>query len=531
MAARAMWKGVVRMGDVATPVKVYAAVEDRSVRFRLLERRTQTPVSQKLVDPVAGKVVAYEDTRRGFVTDDDELVLLEPDELEALEPEASRDIDVVQFVPPEAIDHRWYVRPYYLGPDGDLPRYTALAAALAAVAREGVAHWTMRNKAYVGALRLHRSYPVLVTLRTVDEVVPVEQVERPVWKPLDDRQLKMARQLLEMLEAPFEPDAYRDAYRERVEELIEAKRDGERPKLPVQLFPANRTARASLRMVSGNGQPLERRYFASDDDAEPLDSDAIVRGFPIGDDRFVVLEDEELEALDPDKSHEIDLSRFVAEDEVDPMLFERGYFLAPDRGALKAYRLLAKTMEEAGRIGIATFVMRDTEYLVAIIAEDGILRAQTLRFHDELRSPDDVGLPELGDADAGLREEADRAMKRLVADDLDRTQLRDRATKRLLDLVARKREAGEDVVELASDSGESPADEVDLMQVLKQSLAQAGEEDEEGTGGARGTKATPAADLEGHTKGELYERARALDVEGRSGMTKQELVEAIRAAS
>src|SRR5690606_26556494 len=208
--------------------------------------------------------------------------------------------------------------------------------------------------------------------------------------------------------------------------------------LPVQLFPANRTARASLRMVSQNGQPLERRYFASDDD-EPLDADAIVRGYPIGEDRFVVVEDEELEDLDPEKSHEIDLSRFVEQDEVDPMLFERSYFLAPDRGALKAYRLLAKTMEETGRVGIATFVMRDTEYLVAIIAEDGILRAQTLRFHDELRSPEDVGLPELGEADAGLRKEAERAMKRLSAEDLDRSLLRDRSTRRLLDLVARKR--------------------------------------------------------------------------------------------
>ena len=290
--------------------------------------------------------------------------------------------------------------------------------------------------------------------------------------------------------------------------------------LPVQLFPANRTTRASLRMVSEDGQPLARRYFASDDAAEPLASDAIVRGFPVGEDRFVIVEDEELEALDPDKSHEIDLSRFVDEDEVDPMLFERGYFLAPDRGALKAYRLLAKTMEEAGRIGIATFVMRDTEYLVAIIAEDGILRAQTLRFHDELRSPEDVGLPELGAADAGLREEAERAIERLSADDLDRSHLRDRSTKRLLDLVARKRKAGEDVVELAPDSGEAPTDEVDLMQVLKQSLAQADEADEEET-----------TDLDERTKSELYERAQALDIEGRSRMTKQELVEAIRAAS
>lgn len=304
--------------------------------------------------------------------------------------------------------------------------------------------------------------------------------------------------------------------------------------LPVRLFPANRTARASLRMVGEGGQPLERRYFASDDDTEPLEADAIVRGFPIGDDRFVVVEDEELAALDPDKSQEIDLSRFVDEDEVDPMLFERGYFLAPDRGALKAYRLLAKTMEEAGRVGIATFVMRDTEYLVAIIAEDGILRAQTLRFHDELRSPDDVGLPKLDAAEAGLRKEAERAIKHISTDELDRAQLRDSATRRLLDLVARKRKAGDDVIALSPESGEGPTDEVDLMQVLKQSLAQRDEDDDQ-AGKAersrRGVKASRSFSLEGRTKSELYERAKALDIAGRSGMAKQQLLDAIRARS
>jgi DNA end-binding protein Ku len=319
--------------------------------------------------------------------------------------------------------------------------------------------------------------------------------------------------------------------------------------LPVQLFPANRTARTSLRMVTETGQPLERRYFADEgatDARAALEPDAIVRGFPIGGDQFVVVEDEELEALEPDKSQEIDLSRFVDEAEVDPMLFERGYFLAPDRGALKAYRLLAKTMEDAGRVGIATFVMRDTEYLVAIIADDGILRAQTLRFHDELRSPEDVGLPELGDADAKLRKEAERAIGSLAADTLDRQQLRDRASKRLLDLVAEKRDVGEDVVELEADSGEAPVDEVDLMQVLKASLAQADEEEEAASGSApekaarapekaarapQKGAAKGATDLGARTKEELYERAQELAIEGRSGMNKQQLVAAIRKAS
>ena len=232
MAARAMWKGVVRFEGVRVGVKLYSAVQDRSVRFRLLERATHEPVVQRLVDPETDEVVPYEATQRGFVTDDDQLVVLRPDELASLEPAESRDIEVVQFVPEAAIDHRWYDRPYYLGPDGDPEAYAALAHALERTRREGVARWTMRKKAYVGALRLYRRYPMLVTLRHEEEVVPVEQVERPTGKPLDDRQLDMARQLIAMLEAPFEPEAYRDEYRDRVLQLIERKRAGEKPKPP-----------------------------------------------------------------------------------------------------------------------------------------------------------------------------------------------------------------------------------------------------------------------------------------------------------
>lgn len=133
-------------------------------------------------------------------------------------------------------------------------------------------------------------------------------------------------------------------------------------------------------------------------------------------------------------------------------------------------------------------------------------------------------------------------MKRPSADELDRSQLRDRATRRLLDLVATKRDAGHDIVELDPESAVAPTDEVDLMQVLKQSLAQGDadeDEDEDASdhqggateGGARGGKAQSSSDLEERTKKELYERAQVLEVAGRSGMTKQELVDAIRAAS
>jgi DNA end-binding protein Ku len=295
--------------------------------------------------------------------------------------------------------------------------------------------------------------------------------------------------------------------------------------VPVRLYPAVRSARVSLKMVDEEGTPLQRRYFSSVDE-RALEGDDIVRGYPLDGGDFVLVEDEELEALDPEKSQEIDLSRFVDIAEVDPMYFERGYFLAPDRGALKAYRLLAKSMEEEGRVGIATFVMRDKEYLVAIIAEGGILRASTLRFHDEVRTPEDVGLPELGDADEERVAVTVQAIRHLEADELDRALVRDPAGPRLTELVEAKREKGEGVVERAPEveARDEPGEDVDLMQVLKQSLA---EEDDEAGGDSTGT----AAGLEALSKAELYERAQALDIAGRSSMTKDGLVAAIRRAS
>ena len=228
MSARAIWKGVLRIEDVSVPVKLYSAVQDKRVSFRLLHRDDGVPVKQAMVNPETGKVVEYEDVMRGYVTPEGRIVSLDPDELEELEPEASRDIDVRSFVPAGVIEHRWFERPYYLGPDGDTEAYFALAAALGRTDREGVAHWVMRDKEYQGALRLHRGYPMLVTLKHAGEVLPLEQFEPRSDEDLDDKQLKMARQLIQMLADDFDPEAYEDEYRESVLKLIESKRDGKK---------------------------------------------------------------------------------------------------------------------------------------------------------------------------------------------------------------------------------------------------------------------------------------------------------------
>ena len=163
--------------------------------------------------------------------------------------------------------------------------------------------------------------------------------------------------------------------------------------VPVDLYPGNRTNRAPLRMLSAEGEPLSRRYYSQKTEGD-LEDDEMVRGFEIEKDKYVVVTDEELERLAPEQSRDIDLRRFVPLKDVPPLYFDRSYFLAPSEGSEKAYKLLAETMVKGDLAGIATFVMRGKEYLVAIFAENGILRAETMRFADEIRSPKEVDLPE-----------------------------------------------------------------------------------------------------------------------------------------
>ncbi len=232
MAARAMWKGIIRVDKLAVPVKLYSAVQDRSVHFRMLHATDNEPVKQMMVNPETDEVVAHDETLRAHRTDEGAYVLLTSDEIDQLKPKPSRDIDVIKFIPLQAIDHHWYDRPYYLGPDGDENRYAALAEALASSGRIGLVQWVMRNKEYFGALLLYEGYPMLMSLRYADQVVSAESLQPPAGKALDKRELGMARQLIGMLESEFKPQDYRDEYRERVLELIEKKRYGGKVKRP-----------------------------------------------------------------------------------------------------------------------------------------------------------------------------------------------------------------------------------------------------------------------------------------------------------
>ncbi|HEY0155959.1 MAG TPA: Ku protein [Thermoanaerobaculia bacterium] len=246
--------------------------------------------------------------------------------------------------------------------------------------------------------------------------------------------------------------------------------------VPVALYSATRPRGISLKMIGPDEAPVRRRYVCSKD-GKALDPDDIVRGYEIEKGKFVVVTDEELEAIEPRKSREIDLRLFVDREQIDPMFYQRAYFLVPTGGTNKAYRLLAEVMEKRKQAGIATFVMRAKEHLVAIIAENGILRAETLRFADEVRKPEDVGLPEVAKASPAEVKKFEAAIAK-KAKKLDMHELVDDYAERLEKLVAQKERKQQDIVkapaETSRDADEGGGEVVDLLAVLSRSLGQTG---------------------------------------------------------
>jgi DNA end-binding protein Ku len=227
MAARAIWKGVLQVGDASVPVKLYSAVSStEAVHFRLLHEKDLTPVQGRMVNPKTGRQVASDDTKRGYVTDEGDLVVLEKEELAELEPPASRDVELLRFVPVDSVDPRWYDHPYYLGPDGEPGAYAALAAALEKRGVAGIARWVMRKQHYVGALLVEDGYPMLVTLRHAGELVDASALPRPGGRSMSGKELQMATQLLRALEGEFDPTEWKDEHKDRLLELIEAKAEG-----------------------------------------------------------------------------------------------------------------------------------------------------------------------------------------------------------------------------------------------------------------------------------------------------------------
>jgi DNA end-binding protein Ku len=225
-------------------------------------------------------------------------------------------------------------------------------------------------------------------------------------------------------------------------------------------------------LLGPEGAPLKRDYY-SPETGEELETDETIRGFETAAGKHVTVSDEDLERLAPEKSRDIKLRLFVPRQDISPLYFTRGYVLTPQDKPGKAYHLLAKTMEESDRAGVATFVMRGREYLVVILASDGILRAEALRFSDEIRTPSKVGLPKKKErsSPAAMTRTFETAIARLSRRALDRKEMRDEYAERMMKLIEKKRAKHKDVVESEA-APQRPTKVVDLMEVLKKSLNQ-----------------------------------------------------------
>ena len=229
--ARSMWSGAISFGLVNVPVKLYSAVSRKTVRFNQLNAETGNRIQQKRVDPETGEDVPYEQIVKGFELTKDRYVVITPDELDALEPERTRTIQIEDFVDLVEIDPIYYDHPYYLVPDkGAAKAYGLLLNAMEASEKVAIARVVLRSKEQLVAIRPAGELLMMETMIFHDEVVPHDDLDDlPDSKELkvSDREVKMAQQLIDSLSGEFAPEKYHDEYREKVLDLIERKASGE----------------------------------------------------------------------------------------------------------------------------------------------------------------------------------------------------------------------------------------------------------------------------------------------------------------
>src|SRR3954449_10105255 len=228
---RSIWTGAISFGLVTVPVKLYSAVQRKTVRFHQLDAENGVRIAQKRVNPTTGEEVPYERLVKGYEISPARYVLVAPGELEALEPVKTRTIHIEDFVELADINPVFYDHPYYLAPGaGGAKPYRLLLDGMAATGKVGIATVVIRSKQHLVALRPMGDVLGMATMLFADEVVPPDRIDdlpEPGDVKTTDKELAIAKQLVESLAGPFEPEKYRDTYREEVLALIERKAAGE----------------------------------------------------------------------------------------------------------------------------------------------------------------------------------------------------------------------------------------------------------------------------------------------------------------
>jgi DNA end-binding protein Ku len=256
--------------------------------------------------------------------------------------------------------------------------------------------------------------------------------------------------------------------------------------VPVKLYSAVSKQTVRFRELREDDGSRIRHKRVAEDDGEEVPYEKIVKGYEITPDQYVIVSRDELDEIAPERTRAIEIKDFVDLDEIDPIYFEHPYYLAPDKGAERAYQLLVQAMEEQRKVAIARFVLRNKEHLAAIRPMNGALTMATMRFADEVVSPDDLD-DVLPDKQGKIEKRELDMAKQLIeslSTDFDADQYEDEYRDKLLNLIERKAK-GEEVV-TAETEEPKPTKAPDLMAALEESLAAvsgeelAGAEDQDG---------------------------------------------------
>lgn len=236
--ARSIWGGAISFGLVNVPVKLYTAVRKKDVRFHQLHAPDGARINQKRVCSEDGEEVAYDDIVKGYEIAKGQYVIIEPDELEALDPESTHTIDIEDFVQLDEIDPLFFDASYYVLPDARGEKaYRLLLESMRDSGKVGIAKVVMRTKQYLVAVRPVGEALVMTTMNFGDEVVSQDELDGLPGpsENVSERELAMATQLIDSLSTAFDPDRYADTYREKVLELIEKKADGQEIVAPAEV--------------------------------------------------------------------------------------------------------------------------------------------------------------------------------------------------------------------------------------------------------------------------------------------------------
>jgi len=266
--------------------------------------------------------------------------------------------------------------------------------------------------------------------------------------------------------------------------------------VPVRLSPAVRRQSVSFHQLhASDGARVQHRRFCSEEDRE-ISNEEIVRGYELEGGRYVTVTDEELDGLDPDRTHTIDIERFVEIGEIDPLLYDSSYYALPDGDvAVKPYELLRRAMDQSGRVAIGRVVIRTKEHLAALRPTGDLLTVSTMLFPDEVVARDQVELPETSAKTSDNEVQMACQLVDSLSGEFEPDSYRDTYRERVLELIESKARGEEIVVEPA---GERTEPAPDLMAALEASIDRArGEKSDDGEKSGRGDKGGGGGDKGG----------------------------------